>query len=51
MGRALGDRLSMPKLSVDSKLKEGGDQTAEIVTKDFTENLVDLRGLALMPRQ
>jgi hypothetical protein len=32
----------MPKLSVDSKLKERGDQAAKVVAEDLTENLVDL---------
>lgn len=39
----------MPKRSVDSKLEEGRDQTAEIMAKDLTKNLVDLRDRSLRP--
>lgn len=39
----LRNRFNMPKLSVDSKLKERANQTAEVVAEDLGQNLVDLR--------
>ncbi len=45
----LGDRFDMPKLSVDSKLKGRRHKTAEVMTEDLGENLVDLRDGRLRP--